>query len=208
MNILIDNPPKTVEIDSLEYEINSNFRESILFELMIQDDDLTYEEKLYQALELYYPRVPNNVEEAINKIVWFYNGGKIERVKHNSSKVSSKNIKSPNIYSFDYDDEYIFSAFLSQYNIDLSDIEYLHWWKFKALFASLSKENKINEIMSYRAIELSDIKDKEQRSYYKKMKDMYSIPKGKNEQEKINNIEEALINGNIDKLEDLLKVGD
>lgn len=205
MNILIDNPPKTVIIDSVEYEINSNFRESILFELLMQDEDLTKEEQITQTLDLYYPKIPHNLEKALNKVIWFYNCGKEDNVK-TKSKSNGSSTKAKKIYSFEHDAEYIYSAFLSQYKIDLADIDYLHWWKFKALFTSLNKDNKIIEIMGYRATELSDIKDKEQRKYYKSMKEMYDIPtnQSKDEEEKINSIEDALINGELDKLDSLL----
>ncbi|MDZ5010585.1 hypothetical protein GNF77_17115, partial [Clostridium perfringens] len=47
MNILIDLLPNKVSIEENEYEINSDFRTSILFELLMQDDNLSEEDKLY-----------------------------------------------------------------------------------------------------------------------------------------------------------------
>ena len=40
MNILIDLLPKKVEIDGIEYDINYDFRTSVLFEIMIQDNNI------------------------------------------------------------------------------------------------------------------------------------------------------------------------
>jgi len=192
MNLLIDLVPTSVEIEGIEYEINSNFRTSILFELLMQDMELSEEEKIIQALELYYPVLPPNLEIAIEKILWFYRCGKDE--------VETKNKgtgKSTNVYSFDYDDDYIYSAFLDQYGIDLQDIENLHWWKFKAMFKALKEDNEIVKIMGYRAMDLSKIKDKEEKSYYTKMKELYKIPSNisKDEKEKLSEIEEILLNG-------------
>lgn len=42
------------------------------------------------------------------------------------------------------------------------------------------------KIMSYRSMDLSKSKDKEQRIYYKQMKDIYKIQIAKNEREKLN----------------------
>ena len=190
MNILIDLVPESVEIDGIEYEIRTDFRISILFEMMMQDEELSNEEKLLKALELYYPIIPNNVEEAIEKIKWFYRCGK-DIVKSNN-KSHGESVK---IYDYEYDDDYIYSAFLSQYNIDLQDIKHLHWWKFKAMFKSLNEDNKIVKIMQYRSIDLSEIKDKEQNAYYHKMKKLYEIPRSTGEVEKIRAIEEALMKG-------------
>lgn len=172
MSILIDLVPTSVKIDNKDYEINSNFRTSILFEEMIQDNELDEIDKIKNTLFLYYKEIPSNIEEAIKQAMWFYRCGKKENKRKSKGKSSNEIL-----YDFEYDDEYIYSAFLKEYNIDLQDIEYLHWWKFKALFNSLSKNNKIVEIMGYRAVNLADIKDKEQKKYYKEMKKLYSIPK-------------------------------
>ena len=190
MNILIDLVPESVEIDRTEYKIRTDFRVSILFEMMMQDEELSNEEKLLKALELYYPIIPDNVEEAIDKIKWFYRCGK-DIVKSNNESHG----ESVKIYDYEYDDDYIYSAFLSQYNIDLQDIKHLHWWKFKAMFKSLNEDNKIVKIMQYRSIDLSEIKDKEQNAYYRKMKKLYNIPRSTGEVEKIRAIEEALMKG-------------
>ncbi len=192
MNLLIDVIPTTVNIDGVDYEINSDFRTSILFELLMLDDDISDEEKAIQALELYYyPTCPHNIKEAFNKLIWFYKCGKDNpQIKGTSNAKSNKQI-----YSFEYDDDYIYSAYLDQYCIDLQDIEYLHWWKFKAMFKALKEDNMIVKIMSYRNMDLSSITDKEQKKFYNDMKKLYEIPKSKNETEKINSIEEALLNG-------------
>lgn len=190
MNMILAPLPTTVNIVGKRYKINSNFRTSIKFELLMQDENLDKKEKLIRALKLYYPIIPNNINIAIEKIIWFYKAGKEDKeIKSIGNKVN--NI----IYSFEYDDDYIYSAFLSQYNIDLNSIEYLHWWKFKALFKSLNSSNEIVKVMEYRAIDLNKIKDKEQKEFYRKMKKIYEIPLPKNEQEKLNAIEEVLMNG-------------
>lgn len=191
MNLLIDLIPTTVEIEGVEYEINSDFRTSILFELMMQDSTIGEKEKILMALELYYPEIPKNISEAIDKILWFYRCGK----NITSQKCTGKDREATQIYSFEYDDDYIYSAFLDQYGVDLQDIKYLHWWKFKAMFKSLKEDNMIVKIMGYRNIDLSKIKDKEQKDYYRKMQKLYEIPVSKNEKEKLDEINNILLNG-------------
>ena len=51
-NMLVDYLPETVEIDGAEYVIESNFRTYILFEMMMQDPELSDDEKARQGLEL------------------------------------------------------------------------------------------------------------------------------------------------------------
>lgn len=197
MNILVDLLPIAVEIDNKNYEINSDFRTSILFELLMQDSSIGAEDKIITALELYYPVIPENINEAIEQMLWFYRCGK----EITSSKGNGKGKRVTQIYSFEHDDDYIYAAFMDQYNIDLQDIEYLHWWKFKAMFKSLKEDIKIVKIMEYRSIDLSKIKDKEQKAYYKKMKNLYEIPISKDEREKLDEITEALLIGkNVNNL--------
>lgn len=191
MNMLIDLLPIKVEIEGIEYDINSDFRISMLFELMMGDNDLDDHQKIEQALLLYYPKIPNDINLAVEQMLWFYRCGKDIVASSGNGKG-----KSTQIYSFDFDDEYIYSAFLDQYNIDLQDVD-LHWWKFKALFKSLKEDNEVVKIMGYRSMDLNKIKDKEEKAHYKKMKDLYKIKniQSKDEIEKLDSIENALSNG-------------
>ena len=197
MNILVDLVPTTVNIDNKEYEINSDFRTSILFELLMQDGIIDEDDKILMALQLYYPDIPENIKEAIEQMLWFYRCGK----DVSSSKGNGKSKGVTQIYSFEYDDDYIYSAFLDQYGVDLQDIEYLHWWKFKAMFKSLKDDNMIVKIMGYRSMDLSKVKDKEQKAYYKRMQKLYERPISKDEQNKLDDITIALLSS-----EDLSKV--
>ncbi len=190
MNILIDLLPKEVNIEGEDYKINSDFRTSILFELLMQDNSISEEDKIIQALELYYSILPKDLNKAIEGILWFYRCGKDE--VDNKNKGTGK---STNVYSFDYDDDLIYSAFLDQYGIDLQDVDYLHWWKFKAMFKGLKEDNEIVKIMGYRAMDVNKIKDKEQKAHYKKMQDLHKIPINKDEKGKLDEINNILLNG-------------
>jgi hypothetical protein len=197
MNILIDLLPEKIEMECVEYDINSDFRTSMLFELMMSDNELDDKQKIINAIELYYTDVPTNINLAVEKILWFYRCGKDVKTSGGSG-----NGKSTQIYDFDFDDDYIYSAFLDQYGIDLQDAD-LHWWKFKAMFKSLKEDNEIVKIMGYRSLDLTKIKDKEQKLHYRKMKDLYKIQSevSKTETEKLKSIENALLSGeNISKL--------
>lgn len=196
MNILIDELPESVEIEGIEYEINTDFRISMLFELMMQDPDITDEEKVENALELYFPQIPpvEYISETIDVIMDFYSCGKDKLVSNGKSNSKGK---AKQIYSFESDADYIYAAFLDQYRIDLQDIEYLHWWKFKALFNALKEDNEIVKIMGYRSINITNDMSKHEKEFYKKMKELYKLPDNisKNEKEKINQIEDILMNG-------------
>lgn len=198
MNILIDLLPHEVEISGEVYSINSDFRTSILFESLVQDDEISDKEKIIKTLELYYPVIPKSINEAIEKALWFYKCGKEDI---NDSSNGGEGRSSDIIYSFDYDDDYIYAAFLTQYGVDLQDIEFLHWWKFKAMFKGLKEDNEIVKIMGYRAMTISNNMTKEEQEFYRSMKRLHAIPKSKKQRQKINSIEEALLgDGDLSKV--------
>lgn len=167
--------PVNIEIGALKYPINSDFRALISFELTMQDNSLTDSEKVDKALRLFYPTVPiMDKAEAVDKLLWFYRCGK--EIKENSSNGKA-------IYSYEHDADYIFDAFLSQYHIDLTEIEYLHWWKFKAMFSGL-QDCKFVEIMGYRAMKIDPKMSRSQRDFYRKMKRFYALPDTRSEEQK------------------------
>lgn len=190
MNLLLNKLPQTVNIDGKEVSINTNFSTSIMFEELLNNNKLSEEELFYKALELYYPIIPRDINEAIKQMLWFYRCGK--EIKYSNGTSNNKD----DIYSFDYDADKIYSAFLDQYNIDLQDIEYLHWWKFKALFGALKEDNEISRIMSIRAMDISKL-SKEEKSHYLKLKNIYKIPKDVEEVKANDALTEALRRGDL-----------
>lgn len=191
MNILIDRIPTSVKINNRRYRIRTDFRNSIQFDQLMQDDEISDDDKLPLALNLYYPVIPRDIKKAVKKMLWFYKCGKEkEEIKKSINGKSDKQI-----FSFEYDAEYIYAAFLDQYGIDLQDVEDLHWWKFKAMFKGLKEDNLISKIIGYRAIDLSKIEDEKEREHYRKLQEFYKLPAkiNKDEKEKINEIEKMLM---------------
>ena len=182
-NMLIDPLPKIVSIGGTPYAINSDFRITIAFEILMQDPDIDY------------PIIPDDLDAAVDQIMWFYQGGKIYRQEQARRSGALDPADRQMIYSYEHDDDYIYAAFLSQYHIDLQKVPYMHWWKFRALFHSLQPDVKISEIMGYRSMEIDGKMTTEQRNYYQKMKDLYALPMPADEIEKADAIANALMNG-------------
>ena len=190
MNILIDKLPCSVIVDNIDTEIVSDFRTSILFEQLMKDNSVNDDVKIELALNLYFPKqyIINTID-AVNKIIWFYGGGKDIKESSNKSSNSSKNA---NIYDFEQDADYIYAAFMEQYKIDLADIDYLHWWKFKSLFYGLNKDIQLSKIMFYRSIELTDDMTKNECKFYRDMKRLYALEDMRSEEEKEQDFNDCL----------------
>lgn len=180
MNLLLDDINILVK-NKIKVEFNTDFRTAITFELLMQNPKYSEQVKTYQSLRLFYPNLEEitDLEEALSNILWFY--GCDNKIKTSQNYESRKEKQ---IYSYEFDNELIFSAFKNQYNIDLEEIEYLHWWKFKAMFNGLKSDNKIVEIMGYRAMDLSKIKDKEERKRYRSLQKIYALPDMRTQEQK------------------------
>lgn len=173
INILLDRLPQFTQSGN---RIRTDFRESIKFELLMQDNKIDEKNKVIQALKLYYYNIEKitDIPKAIEEMLWFFACGKKKNVDNKKEKNNKKRIKQ--IYSYEFDAEYIYSAFLQQYKIDLNSIKYMHWWKFKALMENLNEDTQFVKIMGYRAIDISKIKDKEEKTRYKRLKTIYDLP--------------------------------
>lgn len=177
MNIITQGLPETVEVDGVKYPIKCDYQTGMQFDELL-DSDISDIQKLLRTLRLYYPeRIPPNLSEAMEKIIWFYRCGKEEQKKEERERYKRRTSKEP-AYSFAQDAPYIYAAFKEQYGIDLTVQKDLHWWKFMALFESLSEDTKMAQIMYYRKANVNGM-TRERRTYINEMKKLYRLNKGK-----------------------------
>ena len=127
MNLILDPLPDYVEIDGGAWAINSCFTVGVRFELLMQDNDKTPQERIAQALTLFYPEIPPNITAAMERLLWFYGCGKeVEGTASGKAKQGPKarpKKRTPKAYCFEQDAELVFSAFWECYGIDLNEME-------------------------------------------------------------------------------------
>ena len=75
----------------------------------------------------------------------------------------------------------IYAAFLQQYNIDLIDVEELHWWKFLALLKGLNG-TKLDDVMKWRNYKKDTRPNVD---VYEELRDAWEIQRELSEQEKL-----------------------
>lgn len=163
MNILIDNLPTEIN----RKQINSDFRAMVLFELMMQDEKMPNNLKVPTAISYLYTEPVDDIQEAVDGLLWFYACG--EKKSGAGGGGSNKRV-----YDFEQDAPFIYADFLKAYGIDLNSIEYLHWWKFRALFFALPDTAKMSEIIKFRCADTARMKGDEKK-YYERMKQLYRI---------------------------------
>lgn len=169
--------PKEVCIDGISYAVNTDFRIWIEIGNIILDKDFNLFSKIEKILKLAYKeKLPPTLERSIEGILYFYRGEKLKKtVSDNDSGIA--------VVDFLEDSDMIAAAFYHDYGLNLWEAE-IHWWQFKALFLALHEENKIMKVIKYRAVDLGDIKDKEQKRFYKKMKNLYKLEDKRTPEEK------------------------
>lgn len=171
----------------MEYEIRTDYRIGLQFEALLEST-MPPDEVISRALMLYYPVVPDDLEVACERLVWFYRCG--HAAKAGGPRPASSVRK---VLSFEHDASLIFAAFMGDYGIDLETAG-VHWWKFRALLDGLKRGNRIVEIMGYRAADLSKLKG-EERQRMQRLQREYAIPTSDEAQQRIDAVTEALMNG-------------
>lgn len=190
-NLLIDTLPESLNIDGFDYPIDTDYTTFILVEELLEDRTLNGTEKSFELWELLFTEEkPEMNEDAVKQIEWFYRCGKVESQKRKEAivkRTQSRRSLVEQIYDFECDDQYIFSAFMQCYGIDLTEVS-MHWWKFKALFNSLSSDCEFVKIMGYRSADVSKIKDKEEKQRITRLQALYALPSKLTAEEKAERI--------------------
>lgn len=176
MNILIDKLPDYIEVNGNQFPIKTDFRHWIKFTQIMLENKPEFQKiaDIYCELFCKLPKAP--LTDVLNAIMCFYSP--LQNVN-----LQGKNNNTQRQYDYDVDAELIYSAFQQQYEIDLT-VANLHWWQFKALLNNLNDATQFIKVVGYRSIDLSKLKDKEQRKYYSKMKHIYKLPDNRTEEEK------------------------
>ena len=174
MSILTDVLPDYIEIDGKRFPIRSDFKTWIRVSAVIfgGEDEVI---KTAKILSLVFPKLPDRLDSAMQAVIDFYQPRRQSAV--------GDDMPARRIYDYEHDAEMIYAAFLQQYGMNLNAID-LHWWQFRAMFDNLNDSTQFIKVVGYRAVNLSEIKDKEQKKYYSKMKHIYKLPDFQSEEEK------------------------
>lgn len=177
MNFFYEDLPRTVHVHGEEIPIITDFREYIRLLDMLKCEELNAMQRLTLLTQyfLYEIEIDKEAISALTEFVvmdfdsWQKGNEEdgIEPDRHGSNK---------NLYSYEMDYPFILSGFMRDYRIDLESVEYLHWWKFRMLFDGLSEDTEIKQRIMYRSIDLSDIKDKDERKRISRIQRRIQLP--------------------------------
>ena len=175
MNILIDKFPETVKVNGKDYPVETDFREWIRFTKLVEDEDVPWQIKCHLLMQWYIDDIPDDLEDAITAL-----GDFLAMKQEDDEQESEAPVKPPKqVYSFDEDMTWIYSAFREVYGINLQTVPYMHWWEFQTLFIGLPDSTEIKQRIMYRNTDLRDIKDKDERKRVKKIQEAVALKKKK-----------------------------
>lgn len=169
MNLFYEELPMSVMVHGKTVRIRTDFRDYIRLLDMLKDKDVKPMDKLLILREYFLDDI-EITQFSIDALCDFMS---VDFSDREASQTGTGRRK--NLFSFSIDYPYILSAFLRDYGIDLIDIKYLHWWKFRMLFDGLSEDNEIKKRIMYRGMNLNEIKDPEERKRIRKIQKVIEL---------------------------------
>lgn len=169
------NYPEYVKIDDKKYKINTDFRIAIQCQDIATDETISdYERALAIVYKLFGDEginTPQHYEKLLELAIKYLSCGKEFDMKGNEE---------PDM-DFTQDMDYIEASFMSDYNIDLTNME-MHWWKFYNLINGLSNSEMgnccvLNRVRNLRTYDTKDIKDPKELEKIKKAKEQVALKK-------------------------------
>ena len=179
MNLFYEKYPKVLEVHGEFCPIITDFREYICLLDMLKCKELNDIQKI-MILKEYFLKDISIDSEAIHALTDFVTMNMKEKESEQDPDGEEgeelEETGKKNLFSYEIDYPYILSGFLRDYGIDLETVNYLHWWKFRMLFDGLSEDTEIKQRIMYRGINLSEIKDKEERKRISKIQRSIRLP--------------------------------
>lgn len=179
MNLIYEPFPESVQVNGRSVPIITDFREYVRLLDMLKSDELDACEKTWLISQYFLEDVQMN-EDAIQVLTDFVTMKELESETESAEEEKEDeeypNEVQKNLFSYSIDYPYILSGFLRDYGIDLNTVEYLHWWKFRMLFNGLAEDTEIKQRIMYRGIDLSTIKDKDERKRIARIQSQIRLP--------------------------------
>ena len=162
--------PTSLTVCGVEYEIRSDYRAILDIVIALNDVELTDNEKIIVALQIFYPAfedMPNeHCQEALRQCFWFINGGKHEDPKQG---------KADKIVDWEQDFQYIVSPVNRVLGYEIRSTNYLHWWTFIGAYMEIG-ECTFAQIVRIRSAKAQGRKlDKQDQEWYSKNRQLVDI---------------------------------
>lgn len=203
MNLFYEEYPSFIRSGGEAVPIRTDFRDYIKLMDVLRSKDVTDRGRA-EFICSFFLKAPPDIGEALEKLLGFINMDalKLPVSSEGTGDVPEDGERDPGnalddkgadpegaldgedleeepvkmVYSFEYDYAYILAGFRQCYQIDLKTIDYMHWWEFRCLFQGLPADTEIKQRIRYRSMDLSRIKDKEERKRIRRIQNEIRLP--------------------------------
>lgn len=162
--------PKTVEIENIKYDINTDFRDILQIINVLNDPNLDDNIKCQVVFEIFFSdKIPKcDYEILFKKLYEFINLGEEYKEEEND-------IYRPILINWEQDYQIIVSDINSNVGFEIRELEYMHWWTFIGYFKGLG-EGQLSSIVSIRDKLAKGKKlEKHEQEFYTLNKDIVKI---------------------------------
>lgn len=172
------NYPEYAKVNEKLYKINTDFRNAIRCNEVANDKTINDYERALAIIYILFGEEGLNAYDDYEQLL--EKGQKYLLC----NKELEENDEKPDM-DFIEDMDYIEASFMSDYHIDLANVE-MHWWKFNNLMNGLSNSEfgdccVLNRVRNLRNYDVKDIKDKKERDKIIKAKKQVELKKYKKE---------------------------
>ena len=173
--------PSYYKADGNVILLETDFRCWLRYEWIMNNDDLTDEEKAISAIAICC--IDEHILKKISGVLimdalaWFYSCADIERRKE--LKINDKTLafasKRPVRQSLYWDFRQLWSSFKQQYDIDLYACGFIHWWEFRRLLDGLKSDTPLLAIKYLRGLTKAEFQHNEKALKHQQEKDWADI---------------------------------
>lgn len=122
--------PTSLNVCGVDYEIRSDYRAALDVLTVFAAVDLTNEQKVLAALDIFYPdflKMPDeHIPEAVKQMTWFLDCGD-----------EGDNRKRPKLMDWEQDFQYIVAPINRVIGQEVRAMPYFHWWSFVSAYYEL-----------------------------------------------------------------------
>jgi hypothetical protein len=180
--------PEMIQMGGEYFAINADFRNILRILALIKDKNVHGIKKIRKICEWFFESKEsekisgidaNTIIKSFGDFVNQENAVTSDLYAGEETLNQGQNGGYPEIQQFcyEFDGEEIYVSFLSEYNIDLIDVDFLHWYKFRILLSNLSSESAFKKKIALRFLDLSMItRGKKEFSELLKIKESIQLP--------------------------------
>lgn len=167
--------PRQLEVNGKNYDIRTDYRNCLLALEAFNDPNNTLNDAYEIMLRVLYKELPTDINQAVDKAVWFLNCG---------DETSERDINKKPLYDWAQDEQMIFAEVNKIAGREVRADKYMHFWTFIGLFQGIG-EGYFSAVLSIRdKLNKNKSLDKVEKEFYDQNKHLIKLKTKLSKEEK------------------------